>query len=647
MWWHGAADREPQADEPGNTVTETSPLQAELKKLIASSGPMPVWRYMELCLTHPRHGYYVSRDPLGREGDFTTAPEVSQMFGELLGLWAASVWRAMDSPPALQLIELGPGRGTMMADALRALRVLPPLYQALSIHLVEINPVLREKQQATLSGVRNIIWHDHIDEVPPGPSVILANEYFDVLPMHQMVKRETGWHERTVEIDADGKLAFGASAEPMPRFEVLLPPLVRAAPVGAVFEWRPDTEIMKIATRVRDDGGAALIIDYGHLRSDAGDTFQAIARHSFADPLKNPGPGRRHRACRFPGAGARRRGYRRARARPGVAGRIPQALGIEQRAATLMAKTTPEVSEDISGALKRLTDGGRGGMGSMFKVLAISDPALDALAGFADDDIKAADAMMLGSPLLSAIPGLRHALLHPRGRRVRRHLPEPQWRHRLAGRSRACRGKPPAHGGAVGRRAGAFSHRLSGSFARCRDRDRAMGRRVAAACRCHRDAHAGLAIGVTAADCGPVLFADPHARVIGAAHAGWKGALTGVLESTVAAMEKLGAERGGIVAAIGPLIRQHSYEVGAEFVERFTLADADNARFFIAVGARRPRDVRSRRLHPDAAGKRRRADDRRSRHRHLFRRALLQLPPLGASQRAGLRPAYPRDRAGG
>ncbi|MDR3449012.1 MAG: SAM-dependent methyltransferase, partial [Alphaproteobacteria bacterium] len=253
-------------------MTEYSPLQSEIKKLIKSSGPMPVWRYMELCLMHPRHGYYLSRDPLGREGDFTTAPEVSQMFGELLGLWAASVWKAIGSPPLLRLIELGPGRGTMMADALRALRVLPPLYQALSIHLVDINPVLREKQKAALSGVRNIDWHDTIDDVPDGPSVILANEYFDVLPIHQAVKRETGWHERTVEIDGNGKLEFGTAVEPIPRFEVLLPPLVRAAPVGAVFEWRPDAEIMKIASRVRDQDGAALIIDYGHLRSDAGDT---------------------------------------------------------------------------------------------------------------------------------------------------------------------------------------------------------------------------------------------------------------------------------------------------------------------------------------------------------------------------------------
>jgi SAM-dependent MidA family methyltransferase len=186
-------------------VTE-QPLLNEIKALIKSSGPMPVWRYMELCLMHPRHGYYVSRDPLGREGDFTTAPEVSQMFGELLGLWTASVWKQMGSPQFLRLIELGPGRGTMMADALRALRVLPQMVQSLSVHLVEINPVLREKQQATLSGARNITWHDHLDEVPEGPAIILANEYFDVLPIHQVVKRETGWHEREIEIDGNGLL---------------------------------------------------------------------------------------------------------------------------------------------------------------------------------------------------------------------------------------------------------------------------------------------------------------------------------------------------------------------------------------------------------------------------------------------------------
>src|SRR5665213_4325641 len=346
---------------------------------------MPVWRYMDLCLTHPTFGYYVSRDPLGREGDFTTAPEVSQMFGELLGLWAASVWKAIDSPPLLRLVELGPGRGTLMADALRALRVLPPLYQSLSIHLVEINPVLIEKQKSALSGVRNIEWHDTVDDVPEGPAIIFANEYFDVLPIHQAVKGETGWHERVVNIDASGRLVFGAAAEPTPRFEVLLPPLVRAAPVGAVFEWRPDAEIMKIATRVRDQDGAALIIDYGHTRSDAGDTFQAIARHCFADPLKNPGQADVTAHVDFQAltlaaedVGARVHG-------PVAQGEFLTRLGIETRAVTLMAKTTPEVSDDIAGGLKRLTGTGRGGMGSMFKVLAISEPHLISLAGFSEE----------------------------------------------------------------------------------------------------------------------------------------------------------------------------------------------------------------------------------------------------------------------
>jgi SAM-dependent MidA family methyltransferase len=274
----------------------------------------------------------------------------------------------------------------MMADALRALRVLPPLYQALSVHLVEINPVLREKQKATLSGPRNIAWHDTIDDVPDGPSVIFANEYFDVLPIHQVVKRETGWHERTVELDASGKLVFGAAPEPTSHFDILLPPLVRAAPIGAVFEWRPDAEIMKIASRVRDQDGAALIIDYGHVRSDAGDTFQAIARHSFADPLKNPGQADITAHVDFE---ALVRGTEDLGAR--VHGPVPQGdflrrLGIETRAVTLMAKTTPEVSEDIAAALQRLIGGGRGGMGSMFKVLAVSEPNLLMLAGFADEN---------------------------------------------------------------------------------------------------------------------------------------------------------------------------------------------------------------------------------------------------------------------
>ena len=199
------------------------------------------------------------------------------------------------------------------------------------------------------------------------------------------MRQETGWHERVIDLDDAGKLIFALAAEPIPRFEVLLPPLVRAAPIGAVFEWRPDAEVMKIATRVRDQDGAALIVDYGHSRSDAGDTFQAIARHSFADPLKAPGQADVTAHVDFQALaraaedlGARVHG-------PVTQGEFLKRLGIETRAVTLMAKATHEVSEDISAALKRLTDSGRGGMGSMFKVLAISEPNLTSLAGFGDE----------------------------------------------------------------------------------------------------------------------------------------------------------------------------------------------------------------------------------------------------------------------
>ncbi len=359
-----------------------SPLEAYIRDLIARSGPMPVSRYMSLCLTHPEYGYYVTRDPLGRQGDFITAPEVSQMFGELIGLWAAAVWHAMDSPAKVQLIELGPGRGTMMADALRALRILPAFRDAIDVHLVEVSPSLRAVQRDTLAD-ENVQWHDRLDDIPPGPAIILANEYFDVLPIHQAVRTETGWHERLVDVD-DDIFVFTAAKEPMPRFEVLLPPQVRAAPKGAIFEWRPATEIMTLARRVRDHGGAALIIDYGHVRSDAGDTFQAVAKHNFANPLKTPGTSDITAHVDFQalaqaaaGIGARVHG-------PVEQGVFLNRLGIDTRAQALIKHSNAQTAGEIAGALKRLAGSGHKGMGSLFKVLGVSHPAINELAGLSD-----------------------------------------------------------------------------------------------------------------------------------------------------------------------------------------------------------------------------------------------------------------------
>lgn len=360
------------------------PAAAEIRKLIRSAGPMPVSRYMELCLTHPHYGYYMTRDPLGREGDFTTAPEVSQMFGELLGLWAAAVWKAMGMPNPVRLIELGPGRGTMMADMLRAIRVLPSFYQAVTVDLVEINPALIERQQETLRGVKQVGWHESIEHIDGGPAIVLANEYFDALPVHQVIRKQDGWHERVVGISDNGQLVFSAAPEPLRHFDLLLPKLVRAAPVGAIFEWRPTHEIMRIARRVRVHGGAALIIDYGHVRTDAGDTFQAISRHSFTDPLRNPGQADLTAHVDFQAlalgaedAGARLHG-------PVEQGEFLRRLGIETRAATLMSKAPPQVANDIQSALARLTGTGRGGMGALFKVLGVSHPEIRELPGLTD-----------------------------------------------------------------------------------------------------------------------------------------------------------------------------------------------------------------------------------------------------------------------
>ena len=189
-------------------MADILPMEAEIRRRIAAAGPMPVAEYMALCLADSKHGYYTTRDPLGLRGDFITAPEVSQMFGEMIGLWMAAVWKQMGAPENLRIIELGPGRGTMMKDALRAAKVMPDFLKAVVIHLVEISPALEAQQQRTLEPLATpMFWHSALIDVPPGPALILANEFFDALPVHQAVKTEHGWHERQIEIDSTGNLA--------------------------------------------------------------------------------------------------------------------------------------------------------------------------------------------------------------------------------------------------------------------------------------------------------------------------------------------------------------------------------------------------------------------------------------------------------
>jgi NADH dehydrogenase [ubiquinone] 1 alpha subcomplex assembly factor 7 len=359
-----------------------APLETEIRRRITIAGPMPVMHYMTLCLTHPTLGYYVANDPLGAAGDFTTAPEISQMFGELIGLWAGSVWRQMGSPQQVLLVELGPGRGSMMQDALRAAHVMPEFRAALAVHFVEISPVLEKRQREFLGGLGvPFTWHKALDEVPDGPMIILANEFFDSLPVHQAVMCADGWHERVIKIDESQKLRFTIARDPIPLFEQLLPRGMRAQ-IGEVFEWRADQTALELGRRVKHSEGAALVIDYGHAKSAPGDTLQAVGKHQYADPLVAPGSVDLTAHVDFQALaeaaesmGARAYG-------PVDQGEFLRRLGIESRAGALKGTAPPSKVMEIERALTRLTGPGGRGMGQLFKAVGFGHPRLGPLPGF-------------------------------------------------------------------------------------------------------------------------------------------------------------------------------------------------------------------------------------------------------------------------
>jgi len=353
-----------------------TPLEAEIRRIIETEGPMTVSYYMQLCLAHPRYGYYITRDPLGRKGDFTTAPEVSQMFGELIGAWAATVWRQMGSPARVNLIELGPGRGTLMADALRAAKAAGEFRSALSVHLVEIGPALRERQKRTLADVAPVQWHDSIEGIPEGPAIVIANEFVDVLPVHQFVKDRDGWHLRVVGI-VDGQLGFVVVPIPMSEaFNTESPD----APDGAILELRDEGPTALLAERVVRHGGAALIIDYGHRTLGFGDTLQAVRNHDYADPFSDPGEADLTTQVNFAELSIRAKRQGAAVHGALTQGEFLRRLGIVERAAQLKNNATPQQAANIDSGLARLTAPDQ--MGELFKVLAIADPKLGALPGF-------------------------------------------------------------------------------------------------------------------------------------------------------------------------------------------------------------------------------------------------------------------------
>jgi SAM-dependent MidA family methyltransferase len=363
-------------------ANESPTLEAEIRRRITKAGAMPVAQYMSLCLTDPQHGYYIRRDPIGARGDFITAPEISQMFGELIGLWTMAVWTIMGEPENVRLIELGPGRGTLMVDLLRASHAMPAFRKAVVVHLVEISPELEQRQRRTLGGGDVAVeWHTSLDQVPPGPAIILANEFFDALPVQQAVMCVDGWHERVVKVDDQGKLVFSNARDPMPLFEQMMPERLRQAKIGEVFEWRADHIALELGRRVARSNGAALVIDYGHTESATGDTLQAVGAHAYADPLVAPGTVdlTAHVDFEALAQAAESMGAQ-------VHGPVDQAallsnLGIEARAATLR-KSAPDKAAEVDAAQARLTSMERTGMGRLFKAIGIADPNLGPLPGF-------------------------------------------------------------------------------------------------------------------------------------------------------------------------------------------------------------------------------------------------------------------------
>jgi SAM-dependent MidA family methyltransferase len=358
------------------------PLEAEIRRLIKVAGPMPVAKYMAMCLSHPEYGYYVNRDPFGAAGDFTTAPEISQMFGELIGLWAVAVWRMLGAPSPVYIVELGPGRGTLMADALRAARVVPAFDEAITVHLVESSPALRRMQRRRLEEYKKeVTWYGSLAEVPSGPTLLFANEFFDAVPVNQAVKRDGKWYERTVEVGPGDRLRFGIAREPISFFDQTIPQAVRNAPNGAIFEWRSHQMAFEVGRRVVR-GGAALIIDYGHRHSDIGETLQAVRAHRYDNPLSAPGLADLSAHVDFEALGfaAARMGARVHG--PVEQGTLLRSLGLEQRARGLKARASAEQAQAIDAAISRLTDVDERGMGRMFKAIGFSDPRLIVLPGF-------------------------------------------------------------------------------------------------------------------------------------------------------------------------------------------------------------------------------------------------------------------------
>ncbi|QQR39885.1 class I SAM-dependent methyltransferase [Devosia rhizoryzae] len=357
-------------------MSQSLSLEEQIDLQIRTAGPMSVATYMGLCLTHPTKGYYKGADPLGAQGDFITAPEISQMFGELIGFWLVNLWQQMNEPKAFTLLELGPGRGTLMADILRVACRAPGFRDGLQLRLFETNPALMAEQNARLE-VYDPKWLQNFDAFDEGPVLVVANEFFDALPIRQFVRKADGWHERQVGL-LDGRRAFGLSPTPIPASA--MPDALASAAEDTLLEVNfAGAEVMtRLAKVVAQQGGAILAIDYGYAQTRTGETLQGVRRHQFADVLDAPGETDLSAHVDFGALANVSRGAGLAAEPLATQGEFLTRLGIGERASAL-SRANPGSADDVQAAQNRLI--GKDGMGELFKVFCAHSPGL-APAGF-------------------------------------------------------------------------------------------------------------------------------------------------------------------------------------------------------------------------------------------------------------------------
>nr|CCA26474.1 conserved hypothetical protein [Albugo laibachii Nc14] len=392
-------------DMSGSVNSNWNELFSILSSFIDVRGPLTLAEYMQRALAHPTHGYYMKKDVFGAQGDFTTAPEISQMFGELIAIWCIATWKEMGSPDPIHIVELGPGRGSLMSDFLRSSRSFPTFHSALQVHMVEISPALRKIQEGMLKdvdGIRSLQWHTSLTHVPEGPLLVIAQEFFDAMPVHQFEYTERGWCERLIDVhqkNGERFFRFVLSPGPTPAARVLIghqnlqglrsgvseesSVITEQAQIGDQLEISPAsfTIMQEIARRISANRGAALIVDYGHNHPSTF-SLRGIRNHAFVDALEEPGEIDLSANVDFKTLA------RYATAEPNISslGPVPQGLflktlGVEHRLAVLLENCESDAqAQELYSAYKRLVDSDQ--MGTIFKVMAISHSDISNIVGF-------------------------------------------------------------------------------------------------------------------------------------------------------------------------------------------------------------------------------------------------------------------------